>query len=124
MAGREWHSVQIDDGHFYRSILSEVDNSQSTPRLDDYEVRAHADGVSVVKVVRAPDDDLARRCMKKHLEWRKLFVTNEKNSLHLLRSEVQFSAKQFVDVIGDLEVAGRLPGMCAKCDPSRVAQDT
>ena len=124
LVAKEGHSVQIDDSNFFRWILSEVDKPQSTPSLDDYEVRTHRTRVSVVKVVSAPNEDLARKWMKRHLEWRKAFVMNDRESLHLLRSEVQLSAKQFTDAIGDLQVAGRLPCLCAKCDPGRVAQET
>ena len=118
LVAKELHSVQIDNGHFFRSILSEVDKPQSTPSLDDYEIRTHLDMVSVVKVVSAANENLARQWMKRHLEWRKSFVMNDRDGLLRLRSEVQMSAKQFCDSISEREVAGRLPGSCSLCEPS------
>ena len=76
------------------------------------------DRVSVVKVVSAANENLARQWKKRHLEWRKSFVMNDREGLLRLRSEVQMSAKQFCDSISEREVAGRLPGSCSLCEPS------
>ena len=124
LLAQEGNLVRIDDHHFFRWINSEVDKPQSAPSLDDYEVRTFPDGVSVVKVVNAPNEELARMWVTRHLHLRKSFVRNERVRLHRLRSEVILAAKQFADIIGSLEVTGRVPGLCERCHPGRLTEVT
>lgn len=64
----EYSEDQIDDGKFYRSILSEVDCETSDISEDNYEVRDHIDGVSVVGLVKTLNRESALAWMRRHLE--------------------------------------------------------
>jgi hypothetical protein len=68
--------VVLNDSHFFRSILHEVDLGESfSPSETDYRVSPCHGGTTVaylgVVLLEAPDEETARKWVGRHLGWRR-----------------------------------------------------
>jgi hypothetical protein len=110
-------SLKLNDSHFYRSILAEVDKSPEPEEQNEY---THSGGPAILSVAfdgvelitQAEDRTTTQRWVELHQQWRREIRWEHLAELLNLRREIKEAARIAVAGIDRLEQGGPVPGRC------------
>ena len=117
---RDLLQVELNESHFYRSILSEVDKAGIAPGPEEYKYGALSGwGMSVAfdgmeLITRAADREVAEEWVARHLRWREEMREMHVSELRARREELVSAITVVISCVEELEQGGKVHGRCSR----------
>ncbi len=116
----------LNESHFFRSIMGEVDKEDREPSEDEYVLDSGLSRTTVVfdgvELLVAEERGVADCWLIRHVGWRALFIREYKPGLVQLRREIKTQVAVFANSIQAIEIDG-VSGSCERC-PNRQRMRT
>jgi hypothetical protein len=116
---KEPGQVSLKGSYFYRSIVNEADHEGGTPEEEEYVSTPGTGGICVsfagVQLLETEDEEIAKKWVGRHIEWRKEVLKVYKGELDHLRRDVRAGIEVVVKMGQEFEIGARVAGTCKKC---------
>jgi excisionase family DNA binding protein len=112
-------TVNVNESHFFRSILSVLDQQSPTLGEEAYPRASVEGGVEVsysdAWLFTAFEQDKAREWISRHVNWRRQIDKVHKGRIDRLRRDLVAQIDMFAKTIHEVDARGRVPGTCDYC---------